>query len=223
MLGGAVADTLTAIHAGVQLAGGRGNDTLNLLAAGGATVRMAAGDGSDRVGSFVQRAAVGAANTLKLGPGFDPAAVQLYRTAGAGLGPAIPARAQQHRRRPCVRPCDACGHADRSGKLALDRIEFDDGTAIGWQQVVDGLVVLPDIPAATSGADNVTLSTLADTYDALGGTTPSWVEQAATSFSAISTTIFCWVRTGTTPSKGAAETINSMAERVTMSCAAATA
>jgi Ca2+-binding RTX toxin-like protein len=164
LYGGKHADTLkvSASHQDVRVSGGFGNDAITISSGAGATLEMSKGDGLDTL-SAVARTGVSARNTLRLDAGVSPADVRLVwrddgkqvLSIGGGDGIAFTLTGY------------ASAGAVPAGAWPIDEIRYADGTAEGMAAVIARGV--HTMPVATWGADDLVLTPLNDTFDALGG------------------------------------------------------
>lgn len=131
LYGGAADDTLmvTGAGGGARLSGGQGNDSLTLLAVGGGTLLFSAGDGRD---TLTAESATGprrtGENILRLGEGIALNDLRLIKTGTVSYALSIGSEGDA-----------ILFNALGSSKLPrpFDRVVFNDGTEVSWQQVLD--------------------------------------------------------------------------------------
>lgn len=168
LLGGAANDFLTVTQSENRIAGGRGDDIINLSTTLGSTVAMSLGDGMDRVVAArrSQPSVPGESapkNVLQLGAGFDSGQLQIYRIGQRSFVLSLNDQGDGVLFDATPGPSGTIAPGDEP----FDTVQLSDGSTIDWQQIPNrGFVVLP---MPTQGNDNLVLSPLADTIDGLGG------------------------------------------------------
>ncbi len=164
--GGAADDALTVTGAGggATISGGRGNDSLTLLAVGGGTLLFSAGDGRD---TLIGESATGprrtGENTLRLGEGIAFDDLRLTKTGTVSYVLSIGSEGDA-----------ILFNALGASKLPrpFDRVVFNDGTEVSWQQVLDSGIhfdVNTGHITGTETHDLITGSEVARTIEALEG------------------------------------------------------
>jgi Ca2+-binding RTX toxin-like protein len=162
--GGAMADTLDVAHADNRVAGGRGNDSIELASSSGTVVVMAAGDGTDTV-SAVRRDAGDpeGRNVLELAHDIDAAALKLCRVGATAYVLALNDAGDGVQ----FSAGDGSGAPVAPEEWPFDVVRLADGSELAWQQIVDrGIATLPQ---ATAGDDAVVLTPIGDTFYGLDG------------------------------------------------------
>ncbi|WP_310449472.1 putative Ig domain-containing protein [Sulfuritalea sp.] len=124
LLGGSLADTLIAAGNDVRVSGGAGNDAISVLGSN-ATLYYAPGDGTDRIATA--STPTGNGNVLKLSgvTGND----LTLRTGSLAIQVGADANDVMH--------FDNFSHGDVFAQRPFERIEFDDGSTLGYEALME--------------------------------------------------------------------------------------